>query len=225
MAQFSRTTSQIDAILDDVVSAKGESASLTAEVASKTTIEGAIEGVYGIGTAIALDSDLDDITTAGAYYSDSQNTSASLSNCPHAASGFQLFVTLPYGVNVHQILYPISAGGNGSFYKRVKTPDGWQAWAKFTSYGLGTKIAVSTDLDTLSQPGVYYWSPANAQQTVTNSPTQKIFVMTVKCTNGSTRYLQEITTAPVDGEIIVYKRAYTQQGWKSWYKFEGTVVS
>lgn len=36
MAQFSRTTSQIDAILDDVVSAKGTSASLTAAMSSVT---------------------------------------------------------------------------------------------------------------------------------------------------------------------------------------------
>lgn len=219
MAQFSRTTSQIDAILDDVVSAKGESETLTAEVASKTTIE----GVYGVGSAIALNSDLDDITEAGVYYSDSATTSASLSNCPHTSSIFHMFVYIPYGVNVHQFLFPVSAGGNGYFYKRLKTTNGWTSWTKISSYGLGTSIAASTDLNTITMPGMYYCNSATTAAGLSHCPVSTLFHMEVKCTTGSARYLQEITTAA--DAPTVYRRLYTSNGWQSWYKFEGTVVS
>lgn len=210
---------EIDDNIDEVVAARGTSTSLSDEIASKTTIE----GVYGVGTAITSGSDLDDIMTAGAYYSDSATTSASLSNCPHTSSIFHMFVYIPYGVNVHQFLFPVSAGGNGYFYKRLKTTSGWTSWAKISSYGLGTAITASTDLNTITMPGMYYCNNATTVAGLLHCPVSTLFHMEVKCTTGSARYLQEITTAA--DAPTVYRRLYTSTGWQSWYKFEGTVVS
>lgn len=211
---------EIDDNIDEVVAARGTSASLSDEIASKTTIE----GVYGVGTAIALNSDLDDIVDAGVYYSDSATTSASLSNCPHTASIFQMFVYLPYGVNVHQILYPISAGGNSFYYKRIKTTSGWGAWTKFSSYGMGTAIAANTDLDTVTVPGMYYCNNATTAAGLSHCPVSTLFHMEVKCTTASTRFLQEITVAASASAPTTYKRIYTSGGWSAWYKFEGVAV-
>lgn len=181
--------------------------------------------VYGVGGAIALNADLDDYTTAGNYYSDSSATSASLSNCPHTTSIFQLFVYIPYGVNVHQLLYPISAGSNGFYYKRMKTTQGWTAWTKFSSYGMGTAIAANTDLDTMTTPGMYYCNNATTAAGLLHCPVSTLFHMEVKCTTASTRFVQEIVQAGSGDAPTTYKRLYTSGGWSAWYKFEGTVVS
>lgn len=230
---------EIDACIDDVDAAKGTSASLAAAMTAESTaradadaaLQTAVDGkasvsdIYGVGTAIALNSDLDDITEAGVYYSDSATTSASLSNCPHTASIFHMFVFIPYGVNVHQILYPISAGGNGYYYKRIKTTSGWTTWTRFISYGLGSAITQGTDLDSLTMPGTYYCNTAQIAGSLSHCPTNTLFKMDVKCTTGSSRFIQEISTSPATGEITLYKRVYTSSGWQSWYRFEGTVVS
>ena len=233
------STTSTNAVQNNAVSAalsvKADSADLTAEAGARAAADAALQtavdgkasvsDIYGVGTAIAPNSDLDDLTAAGVYYSDSAATSASLSNCPHTASIFHMFVYLPYGVNIHQILYPVSSGGNGYYYKRMKTTSGWTAWARFTSYGLGQSIAQNTDLDTVTVPGIYQCNTNALAQSFAHCPCTVMFQMEVKCTTGSTRYLQEITTAPTTGEITLYKRVCTVNGWQAWHKFEGTVVS
>ncbi len=35
--------------------------------------------------------------------------------------------------------------------------------------------------------------------------------------------IYEVSTA--NGQITIYRRAYTVNGWQAWYKFEGTLVA
>lgn len=95
-------------------------------------------------------------------------------------------------------------------------------------YGLGTSISSGTDLNTLTQVGVYYCSTAGIASSLTNCPSVYPFRLEVCTTNGLTRYLQTLIDAvpsgSLAGSLTVYRRVYTASGWGAWRKFEGVVV-
>lgn len=95
-------------------------------------------------------------------------------------------------------------------------------------YGLGTSISSGTDLDTLTNVGVYYCSTAGIASSLINCPSVYPFRLEVRNTNGLTRYLQTLIDAvpsgSLAGQVTVYRRVYTASGWGAWRKFEGVVV-
>lgn len=154
MAQFSRLVSEIDAILDDVENAKGTSATLTAEIAAKasavdlaaevtarenadTALQTALDGkatvaaIYGIGTSLVSDDDLDSYTTVGRYYAGT-SISDSILNKPVASTyGFEL--TVENNATSTRVIQTITYNTSnalhiGKIYKRWYTSDGWSAW-------------------------------------------------------------------------------------------------
>lgn len=202
-----------------------------------------LDDIFGLEKAINTNDDLNNYTTGGLFYSSGAATSGSLDNCPHKASAFQLFVYTPSQANVHQLLFPISSGGNGLFYKRVRIGTGenpWSAWAKISSYGLGTQIPqysdpnnqILTDLNDYKETGMFYCNSNATAGAIYNCPVSVMFHLEVKCTTASSRYMQELTTASIDGVVDVYKRIFAAvpagQGggtkWWPWYHFAGTVV-
>lgn len=145
MAQFSRTTSQIDAVLDEVVAARGDSASLSAEIATKqdvltfdsvptensanpVTSGGVYSAVLGVETPTTLPDKTD--TSTQQLYADIHDASPGwwkratnlirVRNMPPDYSGgFLLHVintTLGNPQRKKIFLYPVSAGTEGSFY-------------------------------------------------------------------------------------------------------------
>ncbi len=198
-----------------------------------------LNDIFGLEKTINTNDDLNNYTTGGLFYSSGSATSGSLDNCPHKASAFQLFVYTPSQANVHQLLFPISSGGNGLFYKRVRTGTGssttWSAWAKMSSYGLGTQIPKYSDpnnqhlsdLNDYKETGMFYCNSNATAGDIYNCPVDVMFHLEVKCTTGSTRYLQELTTASTAGNVDLYKRIFTAAdggSWGPWYHFAGTVV-
>lgn len=64
------------------------------------------KAIFGAGTAISENADLNSYTTLGTYYSSNAARSATLSHTPYTAAGFRLFV-LPIGPNGRiQIIIP-----------------------------------------------------------------------------------------------------------------------
>lgn len=77
-------------------------------------------------------------------------------------------------------------------------------------------ITSSTDLNTLFDPGYYMW----ANSVPVNTPDSVSYcIMRVIVSSGISR----IQIIYCEGKM--YQRIYTSQGWQSWYKFTGTVVS
>lgn len=92
-------------------------------------------------------------------------------------------------------------------------------------FGLGTALTNGADLNAVTGLGVYYAPSTTIAQSLINCPAAFTFRMEVKTTNGSNRFMQtiyEISTA--SGQITIYRRAYTVNGWQQWYRFEGVQV-
>lgn len=153
MAQFSRLTSEIDAILDDVESAKGESESLTAAMAAEseartdadTALQTAVDGkaavsdIYGLGANIyatqASPKDLDSYTTPGRYYAGVSVTPYIAHKPASTTAGFQLTVEQNSATTryIQTITYNSNETGViGTFYKRWFVQGNvWSSWYKF----------------------------------------------------------------------------------------------
>lgn len=92
-------------------------------------------------------------------------------------------------------------------------------------FGIGTSLTNGLDLNTVTGLGVYYAPSTTIAQSLINCPASFTFRMEVKTTNGSNRFMQtiyEVSTAT--GQITIYRRAYTVNGWKQWYRFDGVPV-
>lgn len=92
-------------------------------------------------------------------------------------------------------------------------------------FGLGTALATGLDLNSITTIGVYYAPSTTIAQSLLNCPASYTFRLEVKTTNGNNRYMQtiyEVSTA--NGQITIYRRAYTVNGWQPWYRFDGVQV-
>lgn len=93
-------------------------------------------------------------------------------------------------------------------------------------FGVRPQIADNTDLNTLQTIGKYVCGGFTKAQTLLNCPMQGAFIMLVDAVGALTRLIQRIYGFDTNtGEISVYIRALTINGWGSWYKFEGTEVT
>lgn len=162
MAQFSRTTPQIDAILDEVVAARGDSASLSAEIATKqdaltfdstptenstnpvtsggvysaVSAKCALSDVYGMGVVLQPTAeepaDMDSITTVGAYTC-SATYIANLAHRPESKTSVNLYFEVRRLTSTRWMQTAYYQSNDAdSFYIRWKTLNSWTAWRKFT---------------------------------------------------------------------------------------------
>lgn len=152
---------EIDACVDEVVAARGTSASLGAEIATKQDaltfdsaptadssnpvtsagIKTAVDAkasksdIFGLGTAIASGDDMDNYKTLGVFYCSTAGIAASLYNCPSSYT-FRLEVKTTNGnARFLQTLYEAvpsgSLAGQIAVYRRAYTASGWGNWYKF----------------------------------------------------------------------------------------------
>ena len=87
---------------------------------------------YELNISIATNTDLNDITTPGAYYCGSGATAGTLSNTPISGTGFRLEVyRISNSGSFKQIAYP---NNSNTYYVRYKqgTTYSWQAWDTVT---------------------------------------------------------------------------------------------
>lgn len=93
-------------------------------------------------------------------------------------------------------------------------------------FGLGTALTTGLDLNSITDIGTYYAPSTTIAQSLLNCPASYTFRLEVKTTNGTNKYMQTIyEVSTTNGQIAIYRRAYTVNGWQSWYKFEGTQVA
>jgi len=89
----------------------------------------AIGDVFGIGTTIQENSDLNDYTAVGVYTCSSITIANTLVNSPISGIAFRMEVAYLNNQNRYrQCIYPLS---NNTYYARIYTSSGWQAWYKF----------------------------------------------------------------------------------------------
>ena len=133
--------------------------------------------------------------------------------------------------------YPVSDGYTNIFYVATQTSSGWSSWAKYQNKeqtiasinGTGTSLVIGDDLNDMTALGPYNANTGTIASGLYNCPTTSPFHMDVKCANGSTRYIQEITTAPTAGDLKIFRRVYTVNGWQPWQQFAdyedlGTII-
>lgn len=90
--------------------------------------------------------------------------------------------------------------------------------------GLGTSIPSGSDLNNYTTPGVFFASSSAISQAISNNPAATPFKLTVEEINAVGRVCQTIIPTNIAGGII-YRRLYTNNGWQSWYKFQGEAVT
>ena len=84
--------------------------------------------VFGLGSSIPANTDLDTLTAPGVYFAANAATAGSLSNCPVNQS-FRLVVTYHNSSSTaDQILY---SRGAGTIYRRLLLGGAWGAWFRF----------------------------------------------------------------------------------------------
>ena len=100
-----------------------------------TEIQNAVSGkitisdVFGIGTTIQENSDLNDYTTVGVYTCSSVTIANTLANSPISGIAFRMEVSYLNNQNRYrQCIYPLS---NNTYYARIYTSNGWQSWYRF----------------------------------------------------------------------------------------------
>lgn len=94
------------------------------------------------------------------------------------------------------------------------------------AFGLGTALTTGLDLNNITGIGIYYAPSTTIAQSLANCPASYTFRLEVKTINGENRYMQSIYEVSTStGQITIYRRAYTANGWKSWYRFTGEAVA
>ena len=199
----------------------------------KATIQGVDEYIYGTGSELASNSNLNDYNYACKMYSPSAAVSATISNTPWTASGFQLitvqFITSP---SYMQFLIPNTA--YGKWYRRRYGSGAWSSWVEYddASYLINgaTAIASNTDMNTLKTPGVYTCASYSIASSLTNcaykSSGFRCDVIQTSDTNCIRQIIipNQLTTT---GGNARYERScvISSNTWSSWYKFEGTKIT
>lgn len=87
-------------------------------------------------TAIASNTDLNNIYIPGIYYSETSTVTGTLSNCPHTGSGFALLVSKTVaGESTNGRKVQVIFVGN-VIYSRRKDTSSWSSWYKYTGTAL-----------------------------------------------------------------------------------------
>jgi hypothetical protein len=237
----------MDGLFDELEAARGSSASLSAEIATKQDIATLPAAVFGQGTNIES-VDLDDYKAdkIGRYYTKDGTQSATITNCPYKNAGGSLTVeaiadtaNVEVGFIIQQTWKTNSSDAQTQTYIRKYRGDqvGWSAWMRipcaFDDYLMSTQSLgasgsayASIDLDTLKAPGVYRCTGSNSSN-VSNKPTANnvAFVLTVRGTYNTSSFRQELMPADANNCDKIYVRNCVAGTWTSWYVFSGTVVS
>lgn len=157
---FTHTLEEIDDATTEVNDAKGSFATLAAALAAKqdeltfdteptdgstnpvtsdgilNAIAEAVASIFGLGTLIPDESNLNNYTTPGVYYISTPASAQTLYNCP-AQFSFRLTVTTLNGdarfiQTIEEAIYNGSETTGFNIYKRAYTVRGWGEWYLYT---------------------------------------------------------------------------------------------
>lgn len=138
---------EIDACIDEVVAARGDSASLSARLAEQDTEIGTkatVSDIYGIPSTSIVPAEgttgtLASYTTPGTYIVPTSTAASRLTDTPISDKGFIMEVRqYRSGAYYRQTIYAWNE--SNAFYTRSRTGGAnWTAWFKFE----GTQVAVS----------------------------------------------------------------------------------
>lgn len=163
-----------------------------------------------------------------------------------ACAGIVLAAAVPGNANVGLQIF---AGRSGETFMRAKDGSDWEAWIPqkqnaltfdtaptasstnpVTSGGIYsafiglTSIENGTDLDTLTAPGQYRTSSADATATLTHCPvSDQAIRLEVTYSSHVNRFIQRLYPANRDDGSF-YVRKYLN-GWGSWFRFAGQEVT
>jgi hypothetical protein len=244
MPQFSRYVSDMDDLFDELVAARGDSASLAAEIATKQDAAALPAAVFGQGTNIES-VDLDDYKSdhIGRYYTGNATQSDTLTNCPYKSAAGNLTVeeiATGSGTGEHYVLQTWEVNGADYQYQKFTrkwrgSSNGWTPWYRIPvafddlmqpATALVGTSAVHLDLDDYrgnAYVGTYRCTTSNSSL-VDHHPRQGYsFIMTVRGLFNSSSFQQEVRYTDEPGNI--YLRNYTSSNWSSWYKIQGTALT
>lgn len=185
------------------------------------TLSNTNEYITGIGTELASNSNLNDYNYVCKMYSPSAAVSATISNTPWTASGFQLitiqFITSP---SFYQFLLPNTAYGN--WYRRRYASGTWGDWIEYDDtteedvWGFGYGIPTNGNLDTVGL-GWFYSISGTVSATITNAPWTNagFFGFTTRSIDNPSEALVQIAFRN-DDYFCVAKRRYNGTTWSSW---------
>lgn len=238
MPQFSRYVSDMDDLFDELEAARGSSASLSAEIATKQDIATLPAAVFGQGTNIES-VDLDDFKAdkIGRYYTGNGTQTATLTNCPYTSAAGSLMVeeiATGSGTGEHYVLQTWEVNGADYQYQKYTrkwrgSSNGWTPWYRipvaFDDLMMpAVSLTGTVDLNDYKGDayiGTYRCTTSNSAN-VSHQPASGSFILTVRGLFNTSSFQQEIRYTGEPGNI--YLRNYTGGAWSSWYCISGTVV-
>lgn len=107
-----------------------------------------ISDVFGLGTEITNNTDLDSLTSPGIYYR-SSNQNSTIGNIPIDGYAFKLITEyINSNIRRRQTFIPLSA--TAEYYIRIQNSGGWQTWYRFAGTAV-TPPASQTSLNPSAQ--------------------------------------------------------------------------
>lgn len=125
-----------------------------------------IEDVYKKGTIISSDDDLDDYTTIGKYYANSNSVAANLKNCP-TTQNFVMWVFVRTNSAPSQIIIDLT----GKMFIRSRSSSVWNGWQTYLT-NKNVSAIVQEELAKYGQIG-----PAFANSIAECTDTNKLYVL------------------------------------------------
>ncbi|MBO7450829.1 MAG: hypothetical protein J6U54_10705 [Clostridiales bacterium] len=183
-----------------------------------------VDDIYGLGTNIASNANLNNLTTPGVYQFTSTDGS-NLTNCPITNATFRLEVRyLNSSARYLQILYPQHTNGP-TWFVRVRHSDGWSRWHNEDAYGIGKTLTATDNLDNVKDPGRYNFG-GTAARTIGSAPAYGIGgELIVEVIQNSNRIRQTFYVNNAKGDAgYFYTRTYVSSNsgeWSNWYRIDG----
>lgn len=187
-------------------------------------------GKAALMTALASNTNLNNITTPGTYKCTSREICATITNKPNIDAEFTLVVFSNAVTNyITQVLF---TANDGVMYTRAYREETWRTWYKTANdadltdlrntmlkswIGLAadqTPIAANTDLNTIHTPGTYKCTTRAICGSLVNKPhIDTEFAMVVICA-GVTNYQVQIILPANTGRL--FTRSYREEAWREW---------
>ena len=190
------------------------------------------------GTEIPANSDLNDYKTFGSYFVEASQIAVTVKNTPWTTNGYRLIVQAGYGEKMW--LYQIAYGSYEIAYRIANTALVFTEWryvpdkaslytalsnkadTNHTHYSLSPKqIAENADLNSYTEPGMYYCPAHRIASTLKNCPTQYAHALLVEKHAGVKQMVSEYIT----GAERIFVRNYYSAGkvWGAWQRVYTTV--
>lgn len=157
------------------------------------------------GTTLYGETDLNNVTEIGSYFSASSSTTNGLSHCPVSNGGFTMHVDSMIGNDADYVRQRIYFKNEEYVRTRAGSSASWSNWYK-TLVQQGP-LATGTDLNDINSEGIWF---LNGDYTYTNAPaTYGLFEVLRPHTTGVT--MQRLTTTGA-----IYYRYRAGSTWYSW---------